>query len=381
MFLGEHLIVLGRFLLIAFTDKYKPSIIDFKSSINQNIEPMKIRNESIVGLLVAATMLISCDENTIEIAIPKEEETGIAIENEFQGALVADLKTNAIQCHVQIDSLQPYLINNFASHVEIPNFVPNLDHSIFIGQSTEEYGYIYPLSPVVEFIKDELMVNKIIVSWSKDRALALTDSVYSLATQIDSNFRERLKCQIDSYPNSNAVYVNLLNVNRYGYAKLKVADPQINNYLLYKVDPNDTTSNGISISAQDFRDKYGDAFCSSLTLGTLILVEGYVFGIQVLPASQNDILNEITTKVKIYFNEGKAWSELVANSKYLQNSTFMSVHTMIKGCPGMVANYQKLSNMADSLYQTGEFTQFSMGYQHYSALYPHFNFIDVENPY
>lgn len=342
---------------------------------------MKIRNELIVGLLVAATMLISCDENTNEIAISKEDEKGLNIENEFQGALVADLKTTPIQCLVTIDSLHPHVINNFASHVEIPNFVPNLDHSIFIRQSTEEHGYIYPLSPVVEFVKDELMVNKVIVSWSRDRALALTDSVYSIATQIDSNFHERLKYQIDSYSNSNAVYVNLLSVNRYGYAKLNVTDPQINNYLLYKVDSNDTTSNGISISAQDFRDKYGDAFCSSLTLGTLILVEGYVFGIQALPASQNDILNEITTKVKIYFNEGKDWSELVADSKYLQNSTFMPVHTMIKGCPGMMANYQKLSSTADSLYQTGEFTQFSMGYQHYSALYPHFNFIDVENSY
>lgn len=337
---------------------------------------MKKTNELIFGLLISIAILFSCEDKNDDLLTPDNK-------TDYSESIIVDFNTNQVQCNITIDSLHPHVINNFASHIELPLIKNGGVYSIFQGQSTNEFGYIYPLNPVVEYIKDEFSVKKIIASWDKDSTRVLTDSIYFKITKIDSNFHERLSYNNYSIEDSTIIYINLLNINRYGYSKINFNDSDINSFLVYDINTSDSEESSINITPQDFQDKYGDAFCSSLVLGTFNLFEGVIYGVNAQPDSRNDALKEAVDMVKLYLSEEKDWEELVTNSTYLKNSIYLDGYSKstMGYSGGLIGNYNTVVNSADSLYQLGEFNQYSSGYKLYSDLYKNFDFIDMAFPY
>lgn len=335
---------------------------------------MKIKSTLISILLIAFVILSSCEDNNDDFP---------AIETDSSESMVADYNTNQVQCKVTIDNLHPHVINNFAARISIaPDSNAGIS-SIYTGQSTSEYGFIHPLSPVVEYVKDEYSIKKIIASWDRDSTRALTDSLYLDINKIDSKFHEKLNYKNYSVEDSTIIYVNLLNINRYGSAQVNLTNSDINNYLVYHINTGDGAVSSINLTPLDFRNKYGDAFCSSLMLGTFNMIEGFIFGVYALPNSRNAALNEAVEMVKRYLSGESEWEKLVSTSTYLKYSIFIDGYSKSsKGYSGELSgNYGAIVNTADSLYHLGEFAHYSYGFQLYSDLYPNFDFIDAEFPY
>jgi hypothetical protein len=340
---------------------------------------MKIKSKLFFGLMISIAILFSCEEINDEPIIPDNYN-----KTAYSESRVEDFNTNQIQCNITIDSLHPYVINNFAANIEFPSKNIGGNYSIFPGQSTTEFGYIRPLAPITEFFKNEYSVKKIIASWHKDSTSILTDSLYFNVTNVDSNFHRGLSYSDFSVEDSTIIYINLLNINRYGFAKINMNDPEIDNYLVYSTNKDSVqNSPSINITPQEFRDKYGDAFCGSLMLGTFNLTEGVVYGVNAQYESRSDALEEVMNIIRIYLTENKEWEELVVNSKYLKNSFYnVGYSRTSKGYSGILfGNYQEIINSADSLYQSGKFNHYSTGFQLYSELYPNFEFLDVTFPY
>ncbi len=341
---------------------------------------MKSKNKLIIGLTALMVILYACDDKNNDQPTPRDG-------TDYSGSVVDGLKTieanissDQIKCNISIDSLHPHILNNFASHIEIPLGEKSGVYSIFNGISSDEFGYIYPLNPILEFVKDEQSVKKIIASWNKDSINAITDSIYLNVTKIDTNYHDPLNYTSYSYTNTTIIYINLLNINRYGYAKINFDNSQINNYLLFDLNSIDNQESNITITPQDFREKYGDAFCSSLLLGTVDLFEGVIYGVNAPSGSRNDALEEAVEMVKLYISEEKEWKELVANSKYFKNSIYIDYYSKSNiGYSGEIAgNYNKITNTADRIYQLGKFNQYSSGFKLYSDIYHNYDFIDVD---
>jgi hypothetical protein len=339
---------------------------------------MKMKSKLIFGLLVSTAIMFSCENKNDVQPIPSNNES------DYRESRVEDFNTKQILCNKTIDSLSPYVLNNFSERIKIPDEdFTSLNYSIFLGQSTTEFGYIFPLAPITKYVKNEYSVKKIIASWHRDSTRLLTDSLYFSVTKVDSCFHKGLNYVDYSSDDSTIIYVNLLNINRYGYAKININDPDIDSYLAYKTNKDSGKNvNSINITPQEFRNRYGDAFCSSLMFGTFNLTEGVVYGVNAQDDSRSDALEEVMSIVKIHLTENKEWKGLVVNSKYLKNSFYSQYSKSTKGyVDNLMVNYQKIINSADSLYRLGEFNIYSLGFKLYSELYPNYNFIDVKFPY
>jgi hypothetical protein len=340
-----------------------------------------MKKQLLSALILLVAIFVSCQKDD---STPLDESKSDTFLNDTY-AVIDDLNTDPVYCQVTVDSLHPHVINNFASGVAFPLFLYK-EKSLYQSEQSTDFGAIYPIEPIIEIKKNELNLKKVIASWSEENVNRLSDSIYLQFNAFDGNYHKKLK-DVDATPylQSTIIYVNLLNINRYGYASIAIDNPAINNYLKYKTNKFGTpASDGIDISPQEFRSDYGDAFCSSLLLGTCLLMRGEIWGVIADSASQVAALEEAVDLVKVYLNNPVDWNELVKDSKYLSNSMYgesFSISRYGYTAPSISLNYRQELREMDSLYHLGHFIQYDKGFQKYATLYPDYPFVDADLPY
>lgn len=340
-----------------------------------------MKKQFLSALIFLVAIFVSCQKDD---STPLDESKADTFLNDTY-AVVDDLTADPVYCQFTVDSLHPHVINNFASGVAFPLFLSK-DKSLYQSEISTNFGTICPIEPIIEFKKNELNLKKVIASWSEENVNRLSDSIYLQFNAFDGNYHKKLKdVNTTAYLQSTIIYVKLLNINRYGYAAIAINNPAINNYLKYKTNKFGTlVSDGIDISPQEFRASYGDAFCSSLLLGTRLLMRGEIKGVIADNASQKAALEEAVDLVKIYLNNTVDWNELVNDSKYLSNSMYVESTSISRygySSPSINLNYRQESRVMDSLYHLGHFIQYDKGFQKYATLYPDYPFVEADLPY
>src|SRR5690606_4969825 len=152
------------------------------------------------------------------------------------------------------------------------------EKSLYQSEQSTDFGAIYPIEPIIEIKKNELNLKKVIASWSEENVNRLSDSIYLQFNALDGNYHQKLQHDdATAYLQSTIIYVNLLHIKRYRYAAIAIDKQATNNYLEYKPNKFLTPAeDGIDISPQEFGVGYGDALCSSLLLGTRLVMHGVI---------------------------------------------------------------------------------------------------------
>lgn len=344
----------------------------------------------LISMLVVTSMFVSCEINNVDPIQPEEQPEKIANYD-----LVQDLGGDQVNCNITINDLPPsathmgddavyaHVINNFGTNIETPDCLVDIN-SVFELVYDSVLGLHLAIKPIIEYTKNELSSRKLMVSWNEEKVRQLTDSVYFSINEIDSSYHRGLfhgDCdENDSY---SIIHFNILVINRYGCAKVNVNTPALNNHLRYYTNKFDATKeDSIDIAPTEFREKYGDAYCSSQMLGTFCLMGGKITMLDADSASQKMVLNEAIDKLKKHIKTGADWEELVKDSEHLQNSFCMFMSTETRSYNGaLFGNYIDQVNCADSIYRLGEFMQYSQGFRPYSDIYPNYNFVDFNFPH
>lgn len=345
---------------------------------------MKLKSFLLLPLL--ALCIVSCKKGDDEPVVKDEPEVEEKTCVDCSASAVEDYDIEQLKCDVEKTRLDSGTLGGKTFYTEnvvgIGKVMPGLLQDKGSVTKNEGSDTFDDIKSLLTYNRDELTVKKIIASWDPAQVEALTDSLYREINSIDGNIHGGINF-FEEEQSETMVYFNLLNIYRFGYVELDVNDSKVNDYLVYKTNKyGDIEDDEITLTPDQFKNTYGDAFCSSLMIGALFNVQGKVFGINADSDSQEEALAEVVETMKIYLTTGTDWKDLVQESTYLKNSNIVENSTEVTGIDtDILKKHNEILSDIDELYKKGEFSSYSKGYQLYSDLYPDYNFVEVEMPY
>lgn len=321
--------------------------------------------------LLPSLFLISC--------LVDEEHTPVKTPSEIPVAFILnDFTTASVQNKIIIDSLEPTVMNYFATNIDLQTHELKGVNTIFQKGVATASGFQYQLNPIINYSKEELQMNKILVTWDHKVSTEVLDSLYQEIVGYNDDYYTRPTYGQPEFEFPNMVFVSLIKINRYGFATVNFDHPNINDYLNFGINTTENSVGSITLTPEQFKEQYQDAFCGKLTLGTYSLMEGYVYDLQVDSLHRNAALLEVAETVKKIESGQTDWETLVAASKYLKGSKYQSKNSLqTKGYTGTIfGNFKSVAEAADLSYAQGKFSLFSASYLKYSRIYPDYHFAD-----
>ncbi|QQS51794.1 MAG: hypothetical protein IPM71_03465 [Bacteroidota bacterium] len=130
----------------------------------------------------------------------------------------------------------------------------------------------------------------------------------------------------------------------------------------------------ITISAENFKNTYGDLYCNAITIGVNLNVEFEINEVIFDVAKQTEILEEASDLFSDYIKGYSTWEELSKESSFFRQSSINSMNR--SGIPRISIFDDAVQNIVylDSIYKNMDFGVLSMHYKPYSHLYPKFDF-------
>lgn len=184
---------------------------------------------------------------------------------------------------------------------------------------------------------------------------------------------------------SNSVYVSVLYIKRYGKGNLVYTAPTINNYLTYKTNLTDNSTNrgpdGINLSSNQFRNIYGDKFKSALTFGVMLVGTIQITNVDFANSSKEDVAAQASASVQNMISANATWESQKSSNSHFTKSGIVVSCTAIPRTSAFVSSIAGLTAQVaymDQCYASNDLGIIAQELTKFSNLYPTYQFINVD---
>jgi hypothetical protein len=177
----------------------------------------------------------------------------------------------------------------------------------------------------------------------------------------------------------NSVYINVVYVKRFGRAALQYTSPLTNSYLTYQTGLYDGTSDKIGMSANKFRDVYGDKFKSGLTFGVAVNATIQITNVDFKSESKDEVAAQAQFAVKNMVDGKTSWDVEKSHNEHFAKSELIISGFSVPRSRYIYSKEDLVREIADAeeAYTKKDLGILMTEYEPYSNLYQKFNFISV----
>ncbi len=237
---------------------------------------------------------------------------------------------------------------------------------------------IGPRDSIVKFTLNESESFTCVYSFDKLKSNRAQDSLTQNKIISDSSFVLKyipVSSQSIINQKSSTLYVNLIYKKMLGKVQIDIENKALNEYLRFKSSIIDSLDNDeITISAENFRNTYGDLFCNAITLGVYLNVEFELSEVTFEASKQAEILEEASALFAVFIKGNSTWEALRQGSSYFSQSNIFDMNRT--EIPRFSIFDDAVQNIVylDSIYKKMDVGVLSMQYKPYSYIYPKFDF-------